>query len=120
MREKKRSNKKPQVTVQMPENLRVAYDLAGKIGGFTPAKLCAAGFLALLENPSLRIFALRRLSDFEHSGPPAAGIQDWLIALLTHGISAKELEAGASAMAAAVDAGASEERPQSKGRTVVK
>jgi len=57
--------KKPQINLQVPESVKMAYDAASDIGGLDKKRLGAAGFIFLLENPHARQAALDRLVAWE-------------------------------------------------------
>lgn len=50
------------------QHLKWLHDAASDVGGFDALRMCAAGFLYLLEHPSTRIAAMLRLAEFEGQG----------------------------------------------------
>jgi hypothetical protein len=59
--------RKPQISFQVAENLKLVYEAANYLGAQNVTRLCAAGFLCLLENQDIRQRALSRLVEFETS-----------------------------------------------------
>ena len=62
------SKRKPQINVQMSENLRLIYDATREVGARDSVRLVLAGFLWLLEHPEHQNEAINRLSWIETSG----------------------------------------------------
>ena len=59
--------RKPQISFQVAENLKLVYEVASYLGAHNVTRLCAAGLLFVLENPEVRQEALNRLVEFETS-----------------------------------------------------
>jgi hypothetical protein len=57
-------DRKPQINFQVEPSMKVLYEEA-KGAGHWVTRLCAAGFLLMVEDPALRQQALNRLRDWE-------------------------------------------------------
>lgn len=57
--------RKPQISFQVTEGVKKIYEMASVAGGLNVTRMCAAGFLYLLEVPSIRAAAMRRLVEIE-------------------------------------------------------
>jgi len=58
------TKRKPQINFQVDENMKILYREARACGHWV-TRFCAAGLLLLVENPEIRIQALRRLREWE-------------------------------------------------------
>jgi hypothetical protein len=73
------AKRKPQINFQVDEPMKLLYEEA-KIAGHWVTRFCAAGFLTMIENPSIRMQALNRLRDWEgdYAGASAEEIRDFV------------------------------------------
>ena len=58
------TKRKPQINFQVEPAMKALYEET-KAGGLRTTRLCAAGFLLMVENPHLRLQALNRLRCWE-------------------------------------------------------
>ena len=58
------NERKPQINFQVERAMKVLYEEA-KATGHWVTRFCAAGFLLLIEDPTLRLQALNRLREWE-------------------------------------------------------
>jgi hypothetical protein len=56
--------RKPQINFQVEEPMKLLYEEA-RFNGHWVTRFCAAGFLAMVEDPRLRVRALNRLREWE-------------------------------------------------------
>lgn len=75
------ATRKPQITFQVAPALKLTYELAAELGACHVTRACAAGFLLMLESPTLLRTALERLRWFETS-PQAPGSAEQVEAYL--------------------------------------
>ncbi|TWT39980.1 hypothetical protein RAS1_43700 [Phycisphaerae bacterium RAS1] len=66
------AKRRPQINFQVDEAMKMLYEEA-RAQGHWVTRFCAAGFLAVVEDPALRHRAIQRLRDweaqFEHASP---------------------------------------------------
>ena len=63
--------RKPQINFQVDSNMKALYREA-KQSGYGVTRLCAAGFLMMVEEPATRVRALNRLREWEEEFESAA------------------------------------------------
>ena len=56
--------RKPQINFQVAHNMKTLYEQS-RACGYWVTRLCAAGFLLMVEDPALRMRALNRLREWE-------------------------------------------------------
>lgn len=95
------SLKKKEISFQVVDDLKQIYDIVGETGALKGTRLCAAGFLLVLENPAVRHHALRRLGEFERGEQSPSG-EDDVRAYVESASHPEEVPAGAK-WAAVID-----------------
>jgi len=58
------ARRRPQINFQVDEAMKLLYEQA-RLSGHWVTRLCAAGFLLMIENPRARVRAINRLIEWE-------------------------------------------------------